>query len=129
VATVVGTRIVLLKTVPFPPAGVCLRPRPVPRAGTERATCGDAAASYTVWKVRTTVGGRLPGGSSGRSRGYRQVMARGRFPYPKGFSGLREDRGFLVAAADAGPAVHAEGPDAHEYAGGGVLEGKVMGLE
>ena len=64
-ATVAGTRIVLLKTVPFSPAGVCLRPRPVPHAGTERATRDDAAASDTIWKVRTTVGGRLPGGSFG----------------------------------------------------------------
>ena len=33
-----------------------------------------------------------------------------------------------MAAADAGPAVHAEGPDARKDAGGGVLEGEVVGL-
>ena len=55
-ATVVGMRTVLLKTSPFSQARVPLRLGLAPHTGTGHAFRGDAAASYTVWKVRTTFG-------------------------------------------------------------------------
>ena len=119
---------------PFLQARVCLLGDLLPRTGTGRAPRGDAAASYTVWKARTTSGEPPSGGRSGATPGAGPVSARGRCPgfgafvVESGWSGFGEDRRLLAAGADAGSIVHAECPDAGQDAGRGVLEGDLVGL-